>query len=1251
MSDDNYRRHQHSSSYGDRGYSQPYYGRGRRPPPAAAAAYNDDVEGRRRPSSYSPSPPRPHDPFEERRRRSFEDDAPPPGPAAAPDERRGTKRQHLETLPVARGRITKSPRNKNYGFIATAEYPAGVFFHATTVACPTSADDLREGDEVTFRLGRSETDDRKPECYEVRHVQAAEPLPPCITGPADRGSLPLVSGRVVTPLCSKGYGFIQVNADIPDAFFHERDNPANAHDLREGDEVTFLLGSNNGKPIAYDVRRADTAMPLHRSTGATAETSLVSGRVKRPLENKPFGFIGSAENPDAPDVFFHESNVLRPANARDLRAGDDVTFRLGDNDGKPIALDIRRVKEVATTTHLDPPFRRFRGVVELLTSRIENRFGTIRVTEAVGTASHGIDGLGVGSIVKFKFDNETVDERSLKVLDVVEFSVETRNAWNYAYDVTLVNTDVDHRKEMDQRVLADATAEYGVISAVKLGYGFLKTYMRGEEVYFHFSNLQHQSDERELKVGREVKFVAVHDDSHFAPKKGGSPKKGMRSGLRSARNLQIIPRGNATLQNASVIAWGVTGIVVTSPRPSHPAGGAAPALESIGKVSLEDPVYDSDTSPNSDESRLVTEAFVDFNSIPNTGNKCWVQPGDRLLFNVVKDMTDRVYRLAPTSHLVPNPSPHHSEGGVGTSRGTSRVRLIGLALPTRAEGTVKTILKKSFGFINFAERKVDVHFNCNELLPDDVQEDVRRNMGIHGSENYMSLQLAAGAEVQFDMVLDPKESYDKLTARRIILLPPGTVQKMINVAKNVQGTISEVDPAEPYSGTVELDTPIPYPLELRHPIVARMIDAYLSRPGNAPLVFPGIQSSFEDETVIDMIDLKAPRRLSWDRLPPSTTRAGSSGCLSLVKIGNGSALNGKATERDCSVLGKKVHNGVKSLSYSWPSISSELRDSFPPVRGEKVEFSVVLKRCDGSFWLHDMRRGPHEAAINVVATGTGIVKDVVAKKDFGFISEVKDGKIEGEALVFRLSKVCFPKDAENPLLNNHKDCDLKKGDEVKFNIGEMKNGNRVALNVICHCKESLSSTMSNNIVPGASSNAEQTGQPKDTREAAAHEAVENGVEVLAPRSERTNETDDSERQGSAQAADQFPEAEPRALPLPDSSRRPDIRVLIGPTGRGAVYDEKLRNEDVVLVPGLFGKKQNVTYYYRLKEEVEASSLQEINGDSKISSPLNGGESGETVREIQGDICKYFNMDDSTVHTFVYCLKACSGGWPFHHSAA
>jgi hypothetical protein len=82
------------------------------------------------------------------------------------------------------------------------------------------------------------------------------------------------------------------------------------------------------------------------------------------------------------------------------------------------------------------------------------------------------------------------------------------------------------------------------------------------------------------------------------------------------------------------------------------------------------------------------------------------------------------------------------------------IRLIELSLAGRAEGVVNA-LKDAYGFIHFAERPVDVHFKMFQLLPDSLQSDLRRNMGLPDEidENGITkpLELEVGAEVHFDL--------------------------------------------------------------------------------------------------------------------------------------------------------------------------------------------------------------------------------------------------------------------------------------------------------------------------------------------------------------------------------------------------------------------------------------------------------------------------------------------------------------------
>lgn len=294
----------------------------------------------------------------------------------------------------------------------------------------------------------------------------------------------------------------------------------------------------------------------------------------------------------------------------------------------------------------------------------------------------------------------------------------------------------------------------------------------------------------------------------------------------------------------------------------------------------------------------------------------WIREGDKVLFDIVYDFVDGKYHARPTKHLVPvgsplsavTPSTEEKENSVnkeqeGVNNGRSKkdkkkagiaVRLVELCLAGRAEGTINTI-KEAYGFIHFAERPVDVHFKQFELLPDDVQQDLRRNMGVAMTTTTKAdmmgfHQLSVGMEVQFDMsiqgtVMTPNQHQprgnkrnggsqsnqherENLKAQRMLILPKGTILQNKTLGLGLKGTVTKEDPNQPYAGSLDLAEELPQlSLDERHPLVVKMLDYFLQDDTADSLIFPDIQSSKEEDVIELAIDNKAKGQLEMTHIP------------------------------------------------------------------------------------------------------------------------------------------------------------------------------------------------------------------------------------------------------------------------------------------------------------------------------------------------------------------------------------------------
>ena len=918
-----------------------------------------------------------------------------------------------------------------------------------------------------------------------------------------------------------------------------------------------------------------------------------------------FGFIHCADRPE--EIFFHYSQVLNNNsnnnnravdNNNDLQLDTPVEFRVGPSQKdatKLAALQVRVLEEPIVWETVEAEHAR--GLVEKRVHPRDN-LGSIRVlvekkkdhndgkqqksSSSSSTAPNNEEPpseTADGPLVKFgpddynppppeptsRFERPPTRRPRLAKGDLVEFTLvrERRTGDFMARSIQLLLSEKERaRQAQEQALLAAATVEQGVITSLKGEYGFLRSNKRREEVYFHYSSieLEERNDDEEhsdmvLKEGQDMKFLVVTEEE--ASERGG----GRLQRRVSARQVKMEPRGSVKFHD--VLATGVTGTVSMAPQPQD----SGHALDLQGKVVLTTALKDGDGMD-------VTEVYLSAKDSPGgsfafrggSSVGLWIEAGDCLLFDVVQDFADGACRAVPTRHYAPRENPMdlvNDTNGENDDDEDQAIRLMSLSLASRSEGTVNA-LKESYGFIHFAERPVDAHFKLFQMLPDVLQQDLRRNMGLADVDSRgHELKLTVGAEVQYDMSVHgsiqshssrpsrgsraPQER-ENLKAQRVLLLPPGTIRQVIPMAKGVRGRISKGNPKQPFAGTVDLDEAIqPVAPEVRHPLVARMIDEYLASDRDLPLVYHDVQSAKEDGTVIDMIERRGQGRLSWTHIPQSG-QSSYAGRLCIRKekaIPSKGEEEGSATQVDVvspneskpSTEAQEPPNGaiegsdleqsvkkesatesseraedvetveeettneteesvqeeksdgkdesdekdtkraprnrqqkalrpIKTIRFDKSHISKELKGDIPPGVGDIVEFDVCLSRRTGQCYLESMRmierRAPEFESTEL--SGFGIVKEVVAARRFGFISVID----ECEILFFALSSVDTPDGDpdEATKVTSFGSGAIRKGDEVKFDIGTEKGGKRVALNVTVLPKGTLPNTAEKNACQG-----------------------------------------------------------------------------------------------------------------------------------------------------------------------------------------
>ena len=647
-----------------------------------------------------------------------------------------------------------------------------------------------------------------------------------------------------------------------------------------------------------------------------------------------FGFIYCADRPD--EIFFHFSE-LNGCHSDDLQIDDEVEFRVGpsrDND-KMAAFEVKKLERGTIEWEVEEdPGARFQGLVErpMRSERASLQLseGTIRmlVPHEEQTTEEEIAAAATGPLIRYSAADYTPEENEVDTMefrrldssvsnssrggggrarlaknDLVEFTLvtERRTGNKMARSITLLQSERERQRlAREKELMANATLEKGVVTSLKTDYGFLRSNRRREEIYFHYSNVDLPDDDDEANEKNEHFVLEEGQDMEFLvlAEPGG---EGQRDKL-SAREVKFLPKGSVIFQ--TLVAEGVTGVVT---RPPHPQD-AGYSSGMVGRVQLSEPLEDTDDDGNVS---IVDQVLFYSKDSPGgtflanrdgTSVGIWVREGDTLLFDVVKDVVDGKLRVGPTKHAQPTAveSPSESkdedkEVDETTSANKKAVRLIAASLAGRAEGVVHAI-KEGYGFISCAERPVDAYFRLYELMPDHMQDDLRRNMGIETGDDVP--QLKVGAQVEFDLSLQGivavgnhrsrnrlggSSERENLKGQRLLILPESTFMESKVIAKDAKGVISKEDEKQNYAGFVEFEeTYKPMSYEERHPLVAKLIHSLLQddSPKQCSVVYHDVQSLQEDDVVVNMVEEIGKGSLTCTHIPV----AGHPGRLCITKV-------------------------------------------------------------------------------------------------------------------------------------------------------------------------------------------------------------------------------------------------------------------------------------------------------------------------------------------------------------------------------
>ena len=130
--------------------------------------------------------------------------------------------------------------------------------------------------------------------------------------------------------------------------------------------------------------------------------------------------------------------------------------------------------------------------------------------------------------------------------------------------------------------------------------------------------------------------------------------------------------------------------------------------------------------------------------------------------------------------------------------------------------------------------------------------------------------------------------------------------------------------------------------------------------------------------------------------------------------------------------------------------------------------------------------------------------------------------------------------------------------------------------------------------------------------------------------------------------------------------RPDLRVHVG-SPHVSKFTKKLKHDDVVIVPELFGPEDNWDIYYTLIDEMRAIQQQQGSGNDTKNKTTKNSEwiawhegahlisknpSGSpTFNSVINRLCEYFSIRKQSIGTRFNWYRDSSDWKPFHHDSA
>lgn len=394
----------------------------------------------------------------------------------------------------------------SYGFVECASTGYRVFFHYSEFE--GDPNDLSVGDCVQFYL-TNDPRNNKLLAIQLSKLPAGSVVIETLSeevciGRVEVEPRPIKNGESPDP-STLG----RVSYDKSGEFFFlpfTMNDIENGYHIRKGDTISFFIGTNKrtGSLKARKIKYANAAQYIKTVQGIISSLK------------DSFGFIERADM--VAEIFFHYSEYGGEVN--DLMIGDDVEFQLQNRSGKEIAIAVKKL-EPGTVVFEDISPTRFKGhVIKALNARGLNN-------SADGHLTGMIEYQGKTDTHEVLFgDRDTEDDMILHKGDVVEFNVSTdrRDKLQRAVNIKLISVALKEGQKRD----------YGAVSGIKDGFGFIKCADQEASIFFHFSEVMEQS--HIINLGDEVEFTIETDQI---------------SRRQHATRIRFLPKGSVIFETVS----------------------------------------------------------------------------------------------------------------------------------------------------------------------------------------------------------------------------------------------------------------------------------------------------------------------------------------------------------------------------------------------------------------------------------------------------------------------------------------------------------------------------------------------------------------------------------------------------------------------------------------------------------------------------------------------------------------------------